>query len=65
MNDLRGFFVAGPHDSGEPVMGHYYEMASADPTRPQVWGYTGGLSYAPGERLALHAIATESDWIAL
>ena len=61
MNDLRGFFVAGPHDSGEPVMGHYYEMASADATRPQVWGYTGGLSYAPGERLALHAIATAPE----
>jgi hypothetical protein len=51
---LKGFFVAAPHDTGDPVMGHYYETASADPSRAQVWGYTDALSYAPGDRLALH-----------
>ncbi|THD84719.1 hypothetical protein E7811_03020 [Aliigemmobacter aestuarii] len=54
---LQGFFVAAPHDTGDPVMGHYYEMASADPSRPQVWGYTDALSLAPGEVLRLHAMS--------
>ena len=50
---MQGFFVAGPFDDGDPVTGHYYEMASDDPARPQVWGYTAALSYAPGETLRL------------
>ncbi|MCB2109665.1 MAG: hypothetical protein H6895_02295 [Defluviimonas sp.] len=56
----RGFFVSAPHDDGDAVTGHYYETASNDPGRPQVWGYTDRLSYAPGERLALHAISNAS-----
>jgi len=32
------FFITGPGDDGSPVTGHFYEMASADPARPQVWG---------------------------
>ncbi|MBL9052046.1 MAG: hypothetical protein JNK19_18175 [Tabrizicola sp.] len=55
---MQGFFVTGPHDDGDPVTGHYYEMASDDPTRPQVWGYTGALSYAPGQTLRLHAMSS-------
>jgi len=55
---MKGFFTAGPYDDGDPVTGHYYEMASADPTRPQVWGYTDALSYAPGDSLTLHAICS-------
>lgn len=55
---LQGFFVAGPYDDGDPVTGHYYEMASPDPARAQVWGYTDALSYAPGDRLALHAMSS-------
>ena len=51
---LQGFFVAGPFDDGDAVTGHYYEMASADPQRAQVWGYTDGVSYAPGDDVALH-----------
>ncbi len=35
---LRGFFVAGPQDDGDPVIGHYCETASPDRNRPQVWG---------------------------
>ena len=57
MPDLKGFFIAAPHDTGDPVMGHYYEAASPDPNRPQVWGYTDRLSYAPGERLVLHLMS--------
>ncbi|MGV8986141.1 MAG: N,N-dimethylformamidase beta subunit family domain-containing protein [Cypionkella sp.] len=55
---LRGFFVPGPYDDGSAVTGHYFEVASPDPTRPQVWGYTDRLSYAPGDTLALHAMSS-------
>ncbi|WP_284162736.1 N,N-dimethylformamidase beta subunit family domain-containing protein [Frigidibacter sp. SD6-1] len=55
---LKDFFVAGPYDDGDPVTGHYYETASPDPHRAQVWAYTDRLSYAPGERLALHAMSS-------
>lgn len=55
---LQDFFVAGPYDDGDPVTGHYYETASPDPDRAQVWGYTGALSYAPGDSLTLHAMAS-------
>lgn len=58
---LRDFFVAGPYDDGDPVTGHYYELASPDPARAQVWGYTDALSYAPGERLALHAMSSAPE----
>ena len=57
-NTLKGFFRAGPQDDGDPVTGHYYETASSDPARPQVWGYTDRISYAPGDTLTLHAICT-------
>ena len=30
---LQGFFSPGPYDDGDPVTGHYYEMAAADPDR--------------------------------
>ena len=54
---LSGHFVAAPQDDGDPVTGHWYETAAADPARPQAWCYTDRLSYAPGDRLRLHAIA--------
>ena len=59
--DMQGFFVAGPLDDGDPVTGHYYEVASADPARPQVWGYAGALSYRPGEVLRLHAMSSARE----
>ncbi len=59
--NLQGFFVAGPHDDGDPVSGHYFEVASGDPSRPQVWGYTDALSYGPGDRLVLHAISSAPE----
>ncbi len=61
---LQGFFTAAPHDSGDPVSGHYYETASPDPARAQVWGYTDRISHAPGETLRLHAMSS-ADRIAL
>jgi hypothetical protein len=58
---MQGFFVAGPFDDGDPVTGHYYEIASDDPKRPQVWGYAGALSYAPGQTLRLHAMSSDPE----
>lgn len=55
---MTGFFIPGPYDDGDPVTGHYYQMASGDPTLPQAWCYTDAISYAPGDRLTLHAICT-------
>ncbi len=55
---MQGFFVTGPSDDGDPVTGHYYQTASEDPTRPQVWGYTAVISYAPGDTLRLHAMSS-------
>ena len=55
---LKDFFVAGPYDDGDAVTGHYYEVASADPARAQVWGYADRLSYAPGDVLILHAMSS-------
>lgn len=55
---LQGFFIPGPFDDGDPVTGHYYEMASPDRNRPQVWGYTDGLCYKPGDSLRLHLTST-------
>ncbi len=54
---LKDHFVAGPYDDGDSVTGHYFEMASPNAARPQVWGYTGALSYASGDILRLHAIS--------
>lgn len=54
---MKGFFVTGPLDDGDPVTGNYYETASDDPARPQVWAYTDKISYAPGDVLRLYAIS--------
>ena len=59
--DLKGFFQAGPQDDGSAVTGHYYEMASARPDRPQVWAYTERISYGPGEELVVHAISSAAE----
>lgn len=55
---LKDFFIAAPLDDGDPVTGHYYEMASDDLSRAQVWGYTNALAYSPGETLILHAMSS-------
>lgn len=57
---LKGFFIAGPTDDGDAVTGHYYEAASHDPQRAQVWVYSAALSYLPGETLRLHAMSNAS-----
>ena len=61
MGDLLGFFVGAPGESGDPVTGHYYEMASADPFRAQVWGYTDRISHGPGEVLRLHVMSSAPE----
>ncbi|WP_426033646.1 N,N-dimethylformamidase beta subunit family domain-containing protein [Cypionkella sp. TWP1-2-1b2] len=58
---LKGFFTAGPTDDGDAVTGHYYETASDDRARPQVWIYSSALSYSPGEILILHAMSSASE----
>ena len=55
---LQGFFVPGPFDDGDPVTGHYFEMASPDPSHAQVWGYTDAIGYAAGDTLVLHAMSS-------
>ncbi|MFZ1468155.1 MAG: N,N-dimethylformamidase beta subunit family domain-containing protein [Paracoccaceae bacterium] len=64
MSDLHEFFIAAPQDTGNAVSGHYYQMASANPARPQVWGYSDRISYAPGDTLHLHAMSS-TDTITL
>ena len=58
MSPLKGHFVAAPHDTGDPVTGHYYETASNDPGCAQVWGYTSHMTCKAGDRLALHVNAS-------
>lgn len=58
---LKDFFRPGPYDDGDSVTGHYYEMATGDPAQPQVWGYTGALSYALGDTLSLHAMSSAPE----
>ncbi|MGB8813980.1 MAG: N,N-dimethylformamidase beta subunit family domain-containing protein [Paracoccaceae bacterium] len=58
---LHDFFTAAPHDDGTPVMGHYYQIASNDPLKPQVWGYTDALSYSPGDTLHLHVTSNAAS----
>ncbi len=41
-----------------PVTGHYYEVASSDPSRAQVWAYTSALSYAAGDEVVLHGMSS-------
>jgi hypothetical protein len=43
------------------VFANYAERdALTRPDRPRVWSYTGGLSHAPGDRVALHVCTTEA-----
>ena len=58
---MKGFFTAGPTDDGDAVTGHYYEVASPDPARAQVWIYPAALSYAPGEVLVLHGMSSAPE----
>ncbi len=58
---LQDFFVPGPHDDGDPVTGHYYEVASGDRTRAQVWIYSDALSYRPGQVLRLHGMSSAAS----
>lgn len=45
---------------GQPNSVHdcYFQRASNDPTVPQLWVYTGDLSYAPGDSAQLHVNTT-------
>ncbi len=58
MSVLKDFFQSAPMDDGDAVTGHYFEMASNDPARPQVWVYSAALSYVPGQVLVLQAMSS-------
>ena len=58
---MKDFFTIGPTDDGDAVTGHYYEVASPDPARAQVWVYSSALSYSPGETLVLHAMSSAPE----
>lgn len=58
MSRLKDFFRSAPLDDGDAVTGHYFECASDDKTRPQVWAYTAALCYAPGQALIVHAMSS-------
>ena len=40
------------------IVDTYYDMASDDPATPQIWAYTGRMSYRAGETLELHVDTT-------
>lgn len=42
----------------DATMAMAYEAPIDDPTLPQLWIYTDKLSYAPGEKVAIHASST-------
>ncbi|MEL7011921.1 MAG: N,N-dimethylformamidase beta subunit family domain-containing protein [Pseudomonadota bacterium] len=44
------------------ILDHYYIGPSRDDTVLEIWGYTPRMSYAPGDRVALHVSTTASEW---
>ncbi len=44
------------------ILDHYYIGPSRDGAVLEIWGYTPGMSYAPGDRVALHVSTTAPDW---
>ena len=44
------------------ILDHYYIGPSRDDAVLEIWGYTPRMSYAPGDRVALHVSTTASEW---
>lgn len=44
------------------ILDNYYIGPARDDAVLEIWGYTPKMSYAPGERVALHVSTTASDW---
>ena len=60
----------GPHPAITPrtrakarhILDHYYSGPARDPDVLEIWGYTPDMSYAPGDRVALHVSTTAETW---
>lgn len=44
------------------IIDNYYIGPARDDAVLEIWGYTPKMSYAPGERVALHVSTTASEW---
>lgn len=44
------------------ILDHYYIGPARDEAVLEIWGYTPKMSYAPGERVALHVSTTADSW---
>ena len=44
------------------ILDHYYIGPARDDAVLEIWGYTPRMSYAPGDRVALHVSTTADKW---
>ncbi|MBE1283996.1 MAG: hypothetical protein GJ676_11855 [Rhodobacteraceae bacterium] len=44
------------------ILDHYYIGPARDDAVLEIWGYTPGMTYAPGEQVDLHVSTTGSHW---
>ena len=44
------------------ILDHYYIGPTRDDARLEIWGYSTEMSYAPGDRVALHVSTTANEW---
>jgi hypothetical protein len=44
------------------ILDHYYIGPARDDRVLEIWGYTPEMSYAPGDRVALHVSTTAPEW---
>lgn len=44
------------------ILDHYYIGPGRDDRVLEIWGYTPEMSYAPGDRVALHVSTTATEW---
>jgi len=44
------------------ILDHYYIGPARDYRVLEIWGYTPEMSYAPGDRVALHVSTTATEW---
>ena len=44
------------------ILDHYYIGPARDDRVLEIWGYTPEMSYAPGDRVALHVSTTAEEW---
>ena len=62
--------VDSPHPAITPrtrakarhILDHYYVGPARDDAVLEIWGYTPRMSYAAGDRVALHVSTTAREW---